>query len=208
MFELFLQAFAADADDNHHIDASLLTKLVEREFGVCVPSEIKEFWTKFGSGYFGNRMLYFFGDGAASESRDSLIEWNQKNFWPQVYPAPKDGGPVFFAETCFGDQLGFRWEGDNCLYILFCVDTFDAFVIAKSGTELFDQVLADRYSLVEGDRYDAVLNKLGPLQKGMHYAPFVSPMVGGTGDAENFCLESPNAHFRTAIATYQALHAK
>ena len=155
-------------------------------------------------GYFGDRVLYFFGDGAG-EPRESLLDWNRKDYWRDVYPVPRDGGPIFFAETCFGDQLGFRREDSGELvYILFSVDTFDAFCVARGEGHLFEEVLTNRYALLDDHRYDAVRAALGLLPAGMHYAPLLSPLVGGEGSADNFCLETPNVHFRTAIATYVA----
>lgn len=204
MFEKFSHAFSPETGSRGVIDVPALTKFIETDLGVRCPIELIEFWKAFGSGYFGGRILYFFGDGNSSEPRDSFMAWNKKDFWPLIYPTPKNGGPVFFAESCYGEQLGFRWEGENCVFILFSVDTFEAFVIAKNGTELFDSLLVDKYAILDEQRFDAVLARLGPLQSGMHYSPLISPMVGGSGSAENFCFETPNVHFRTAIATFQS----
>lgn len=132
------------------------------------------------------------------------MSWNEKDFWRDIYPPPSEGGPVFFAETCFGDQLGFRWEDNQCTYIVFCIDTFEAFLISRDGAELFNTVLADRMALVDPAHYGSACARLGTLPLGMHYAPIVSPMLGGAGEANNFCLETPNVHFRTAVATYKA----
>ncbi len=203
-FERFSNVFPREPATHKPVDVRLLLQFID-DLQVNVPQELVEFWEIQGSGYFGARDLYFFGDGRESQPRDSFQVWNAKDFWVDVYPRPADGGPVFFAETCFGDQLGFRWEKGACIYTLFSVDTFDAFVVAASGRELFEQVLVDRSALVDPDRLKAVERSLGPLTPGMHYAPLVSPMLGGDGSADNFAFETPNVHFRTAIETYKAI---
>jgi len=204
MFKHFAKAFPVDAIGHAAVNSSVVSDFVQTELGVKVPVEIRKFWNEQGSGYFGERALYFFGDGSKEQPRDSLMSWNGKDFWREIYPSPREGGPVFFAETCFGDQLGFRWEDNQCLYILFCIDTFDAFLISRDGAELFNTILADRMSLLDEARYKSVCGHFGSLPLGMHYAPIVSPMVYGTGELENLCLETPNVHFRTALATFKA----
>jgi len=205
MFEKFSLAFPSVTNVKNTIDTRALINFVETELGVSVPREVIAFWEDIGAGYFGDKVLYVFGDESVKQPRDSFKDWNKKDFWQLVYPSPKDGGPVFFAETCFGDQLGFRWDGDQLIYILFCVDTFEAFAVAENGTELFEYLLSDRHALLDKQRFIAVHERLGPLQNGMHYAPIVSPMLGGQGDVENFCFETPNVHFRTAISNFVSI---
>lgn len=200
MFEDFLKAFPQESKLS--VDCDSFSSKVENELGCIIPGEIKDFWKEVGCGYFGDRVLYFFceQDGAA---RDSLLTWNQKDFWRSIYPSPADGGPVFFAETCFGDQLGFRWEKTGeVVYILFSIDTFDAFSVTRGSGNLFSRILTDRYALLDESRYDAVRAMLGPLETGMHYAPIINPMIGGSADPSNFAFETPNVHFRTATATF------
>jgi hypothetical protein len=206
MFERFLSTFPI-AGANAPVNADSLAGIAESDLGVSIPNELKAFWSQVGSGYFGEKVLYFFGDGVSQQPRDSFIDWNKKDFWQGVYPPAKDGGPVFFAETCFGDQVGFRIEGGRYIYIMFCVDTFDAFVIAKSGMEFFEYLITDKYALLDEARFDAISNKFGSLQLGMHYAPIVSPLLGGSGEIDNFGLKTPNIHFRTAIANFSIVNA-
>ena len=206
MFERFSRAYPGDLHGNSPVDAEALASFSREALGVQTPAELLLFWRNVGSGYFGDRILYFFGDGAQAMPRDSYQQWNTKNFWRDVYPPPDQGGPVFFAETCFGDQLGFRWEQSSLVFVLFSVDTFEAFRVAENGNELFDVVLASQDSLIDDGRYRATRERLGFLRDGMHYAPLLSPLVGGSGAADNMCLETANVHFRTAIATYQAIH--
>lgn len=205
MFEEFLKAFPREHEFSTSVDWASLADQIRSELGCVVPEEVKTFWREVGAGYFGDRVLYFFGDRVEGAARDSLLAWNEKNFWRNVYPPPQDGGPVFFAETCFGDQLGFRREkSGEVVYVLFSVDTFDAFSVVRGEGKLFSQILTNRYALLDESRYDAVRSALGIPAAGMHYAPLISPMLGGAGAAENFRLETPNVHFRTAIAIFLA----
>lgn len=208
MFEKFIVAYPPELVKKEPIDVDQMSRFVETELGVSLPREVKSFWDTVGSGYFGSRVLYVFGDGFIVQPRDSFQDWNKKDFWPSVYPAPKDGGPVFFAETCFGDQLGFRWEGTTCVYVLFCIDTFEGFALSKSGSQLFGNLLAEKYALLDEDCFRTAFQHLGPLETGMHYAPIVSPMLGGGSNAGNFCFETPNVHFRTSIATFYAKQSR
>ncbi len=204
MFEKFKSAFPAE-QSKISVDTHSMTRFAGEKLRVKVPAALVSFWDELGSGYFGDRMLYFFGDEVAMRQRDTFQEWNTKDFWSKVYPSPHEGGPVFFAETCFGNQLGFRWEGEQLVYVLFCIDTFEAFVIAGSDNEFFDEVLGDRYAFEEKDRVHEIRNALGALKDGMHYAPLVSPLVGGENKVGNICMETANVHFRLAIATYEAV---
>lgn len=202
MFERFIQVFPKEVNGEGLEDSASISDLIELELRVPVPKKLAQFWENVGVGYFGERMIYFFGGDSDSAARDSLLAWNTKDFWEAVYPPPAQGGPVFFAENCFGDQIGFRWSDGKPIYILFLVDTFESFVIATSDDEFFEVLMTDRYSLVDEDRYRAVFDKLGPLKTGMHYAPLVSPILGGGGSSDNFCFETPIVHFRTSIQTF------
>jgi hypothetical protein len=204
-FAAFEKAFPPEGGRGLRVNADELRSFVKQELRVSVPAELYDFWVIMGSGYFGRRDLYFFGDGHRVQARDSFQEWNTKDFWADVYPPPSEGGPVFFAETCFGDQLGFRWESSRVNFVLFTVDTFDAFVVAQDGQDLFARVLCDRFALVDKERLEMVSAQLGELQTGMHYAPIVSPMLGGDSSPGNFSFETPNVHFRTAVQTYRGI---
>lgn len=201
MFEAFTSANPPEHGLTFDIAAADLERYIADQ-GVAVPPVLAQFWREARAGYYGDRMLYVFGSGAPGEPRDSLQEWNGKDYWKALYPAPAEGGPIFFAETCFGDQIGFRWDGGQCIYLLFLIDTIESFVIANEDAQLFGGVLRDRYALVDRARYEGVRGKLGPLQTGMHYAPIVSPMLGGGGEVDNFAFETPKVHFTTAIYAY------
>jgi hypothetical protein len=134
-----------------------------------------------------------------------LIKWNQADFWPDLLDAPGDGGPVFFAETCFGDQLGFRVEKGEDDAVHFAVDTIELFVVADRFSDLFTTVLSEPHALVDARRLERLRSKLSPVPDGMHYSPIVSPLVGGSDKTSNFHFESPNVHLRSSLAVYQAV---
>lgn len=191
---------------NESINTDVLVNNIKIEFSVSIPEALILFWKEFGSGYFADKILYVFGD-SNQQPRDSFITWNTKDFWQKIYPSVKDGGPLFFAETCFGDQIGFRQEEGEVIFILFCVDTFESYIISKNSDEFFSEILSDKYCLLDEGLYKAVFKKLGEIEIGMHYAPIVSPLFGGKGDVENFAFETPNVHFRSAVANYIALNS-
>jgi len=204
MSERFLSTFPPEGSAPIPVNHDQLTSFTTKHLRVEVPQELQSFWRNVGSGYFGDRALHVFG--SATQHRDSYDIWNTKDFWPEIYPPPEHGGPVFFAETCFGAQLGFRWENGQCIYVLFVIDTFEAFRVASTGDELFEHVLSDRFALMDEAHWAGATQRFGTLSAGMHFAPIVSPLVGGTGSPGNLCQESANVHFRTAIATYRAVN--
>jgi hypothetical protein len=205
-FQKFLEIFPPEQESHALVEVSKLVQAIESEYGIAVPRDLISLWEEVGSGYFGKKEIYVFGT-VEGMARESFLEWNNKDFWRDVYPLPKDGAPLFFAETCFGDQIGFRWDGENCVIVLFAVDTFEAFVLANSIEDLFLNVLSNRYALVDEQRLNGVWKSLGDLPDGMHYAPIISPMLGGTGELSNFAVETPNVHLRTAVATFKAVQS-
>jgi hypothetical protein len=126
--------------------------------------------------------------------------------WRDLFPPPSQGGPVFIAETCFGDQLGFRWDGDRCLFILFSMDLFDSFVLSESPDGFFSDVLGRRGSILEEEVLGGVKRRLGRVRDGMHYVPIVSPMVGGSARPDNYILGRRRVHLVDSIALFRSLH--
>ena len=116
----------------------------------------------------------------------------------------KEGGPIFFAENCFGNQLGFRWHDGRAIGYLLDVDTFEAFTAAETLAHLFDDVLINRYALTDPRLLAGVRDLLGTVPDDTHYAPLVSPLVGGRLVPQNYQLETANVHLRTSIATWEA----
>jgi len=203
-FARFLAAYPPEANSPRPVDAPSLAAHVRRQFGMAVPKALTEFWSSVGSGYFGDRELYFFGDGAAAGPRDPLIAWNRMDVWDDIFP-DKAERPLLFAETFCGDQLGFRHVGRQCWVELLAIDTFQIFIITEDFDELFTAILIERSALAEEEAYKNMRRHLGPLPDGVHYAPILSPLAGGTTDPDNHHFETPNVHVRTSLATYQAL---
>ncbi|MNM39929.1 hypothetical protein D3C81_507190 [compost metagenome] len=204
-FLKFKNAFPRSEREKIAVDSSIISLFSRDILGVDLPADIASFFDELGGGYFGGNDLYFFCDGKEEMSRDSFQEWNGKDFWRDIFPPSADGGPVFFAETSFGDQIGYRLVDGEYIYIIFLIDAFESFVIAKNGSELFENVLTERFALVDERRLIGMEKNYGRLKEGMHFAPIVSPLLGGKGNVENFCMETPNVHFRTAIATFKSI---
>ena len=115
----FLSAFPPDSENHLAMDGHALAAEVSRSFSVEVPQPLIDFWSKAGAGYFGDRTLYVFGTDASHLPRHSLCEWNQQSFWREVFPEPQEGGPLFFAETCLGEQVGVRFSAGGEVPLLF-----------------------------------------------------------------------------------------
>jgi hypothetical protein len=202
-FDRFLAAFPPGR--LRTVDSVALASDVRSTFGVEIPPELIEFWTQVGCGAFADGELYFFGrDG--DESRESLAEWNSQTFWRDVFPAPTDGGPLFFAETCFGDQIGFRHRPDGaCVPVLFVPATVELFVMAPEFGPLFAEVLTVRDAVTDPEHLAAAKQGVGPLPSGQWYCPIVSPLVGGTAKPDNYMVMSPKAFVVVSIAEWRAL---
>src|SRR5437870_13900527 len=99
-FERFSVIFPQE--EKYPVVAERMEQKVLSAFGIGTPKALLEFWNSFGAGYFGERELYFFSEGD-DKARDSLFEWNQKDFWNDVLPIWSAGRPLFFAETSFGE---------------------------------------------------------------------------------------------------------
>lgn len=190
-FSGFRRAFAADPDFHLDIDADELAMNLSMVLGIETPSPLVDFWREIGGGYFGNRRLHVFGD--------AVLEWNTLPYWRRIFPPAKTGGPVFFAETCFGLQIGFRWKGDAAVGCLFDIDTMTPYPVDGDLEQILEREFCDPELL------ESVSARLGPLPKGMHYAPIVTPLVGGRLDADNYKLETPGVHLRTTFATWESL---
>ncbi len=201
-FDRFKNAFPQTT--HFPVIAQQMETRIAAEFGIPSPKLLLEFWNTFGCGYFGKKELYFFGTGE-DNARDSLIDWNKKDFWKDVMPAWNQGRPLFFAETCFGEQIGFRFVNKIVRAVLYIVDTNEIFVLSDNFDELYTNILSTSDGVTDPHRLNTVQQRLGALPFGSHYAPIDSPLVGGSGEASNFSIQTPNTHFRTAIATYLAI---
>jgi hypothetical protein len=202
-FDRFLAAFPPHR--LRPVDAGSLVAEVRAAFGVDVPPDLAAFWGEVGSGPFADGELYVFGRDA-DEARESIADWNRQAFWRDVLPAPSGGGPLFFAETCFGDQLGFRYRQDGtCIPVLFALATVELFVMASDFGRLFPEVLTDRFAVLDPEHLAAARQGVGPLSAGQWYCPIVSPLVGGSARPHNFTAMTPKAVAVATVAEWQAL---
>jgi hypothetical protein len=187
------------------VDADALASDVRAALGVAVPADLVAFWRDVGSGSFADGELYFFGQEETA-THESLVSWNRQPFWRDLLPVPNEGGPVFFATTCFGDQLGFRYKPDGkCLPVLFSLATVESYILAPEFGRLFQEVLTDRYAVTDPEHLLAARQGVGELPAGKWYCPIVSPLVGGSASAGNFMAMTPKAFAATTIAEWLAL---
>jgi hypothetical protein len=203
-FPEFLCAFP-DVDGGLQINGAELASRVQQEFRIVIPEVLVAFWSQVGAGYFADGEIYFFGD-ASKDGRDCLITWNKMDFWSTIFPPPREGGPFFFAETCFGAQLGFRSDCGKAVGCLFEVDMLETLRVSDDLESMFKTTLADRHVFCDSGLLNSVKKLLGSSRGGMHYAPIMSPQVGGRPVPENYHFETPNVHLRTSIATWKATH--
>jgi hypothetical protein len=203
-FSRFLRCYPPDRGLGATVDVESLARDVRTHFKVRVPPALLDFWAQVGAGSFADGELTFFGDGRKRLDRDSLVAWNQIDDWAKILPRPSRGGPLFFAETCFGDQLGFVCEAGVYRAILFGLDNFAIRYVGRPFDRLFRRVLSERHALVDARRLRQLRRKLGPLPRGMHYAPIVSPLLGGSDDPRNFHFETAHDHLVSALAAFKA----
>lgn len=205
-FSAFVGSFPPTADVVG-VDADALAKEARTAFDVRLPALLVDLWRECGAGYFGSDgELCLFAD-KRHRGRASLLEWNSEPFWAEVFPKPNAGGPLFFGETAFGDQLGFRWEGGRCRFVLFVVDCFDLLMMTEDAEEFFFHLLPDRSALFEPGLYEEVRSRLGPPPRGMHYVPAVSPSTGGSQSSENYLLGPARVHVIDAILLQRSVRS-
>ena len=200
-FKSFLAAYPPVPDQTQPIDGVSLAEAVEERFGIAVPGVLQLFWLRAGAGVFGGGELYIFGDLASGLPGPEIIEWNASPWWRSVYAAPGKGGPFFFGQTPFGDQLGFRWQDGVALPELFVPDTMEVFLLGKDLDELLHELLGSPGALCDLERLYRATQQCGIVPPGQHFVPDVSPLHGGTDDS--FHVETPQAHMTRAIADWK-----
>lgn len=205
-FRSFLAAYPPTPGQTHPIDGVSLAEAIEEQFGVAVPGALQLFWLRVGAGAFGGGEIYIFGDAGSSLPGPEILEWNSALWWRSVYSTPKDGGPFFFGQTPFGDQLGFRWHGKVALPELFMPDTMEVFLLGKDLDELLGELLVAPGALCDSERLARAAKQCGPLPPGQHYTPDVSPLRGGTD--ESFHITTAVDHVTTAISGWEAIQAR
>lgn len=185
------------------VDPKVLADTLSLEFHIPLPPELAEFYQLNGAGYFGENEVCLLGLESRPGGREDLVTWNKHGFWEEIFPKPEDGGPLFFAETCFGDQIGFRWENGVCIPMLFCVETFESFRIGETLQQALAITLADP-DFLDRKLTAKLVDKLGHLPSGSHYAPIVSPLMGGSDAPDNFDILPASLHLKLALATFKA----
>lgn len=204
-FRRLLDKYKTNPNEHRPVNGDELAIAIQSRFGIAVPTVLVDFWTECGVGYFGEHDLYFFGNPPEDMPRDSIIEWNSKDFWSQLFPPPAEGGPFFFGETCFGRQIGFVLEDQRYKGYLFDVDTMKSYHIADPLDLVFTDVLPAKFPIFNKELYAHFISEGHPVESGMHYAPIVSLLVGGAFEPANYHQEAPNVHLRTTIATWEKI---
>ncbi|MGD0018655.1 MAG: SMI1/KNR4 family protein [Candidatus Limnocylindrales bacterium] len=205
-FRSFLAAYPPIPGQTHPVDGVSLAEAIEERFGISVPAALQLFWLRVGAGSFGGGEIYIFGDAGSGLPGPEVLEWNAAPWWRSVYSPPKQGGPFFFGQTPFGDQLGFRWQGTVALPELFMPDTMEVFLLGRDLDELLGELLVAPGALCDSERLARAAKQCGPIPPGQHYAPDVSPLRGGTD--ESFHVATAEAHMTTAISGWEAIQAR
>jgi hypothetical protein len=200
-FSGFLKAFPPDPSLHRPIEGLELRSALQSQLGASVPEPLIEFWSEVGSGFFGDRELYVFG---LDEPKGNLVAWNGLKHWRDIFPSPADGGPVFFAETCMGVQIGYRWEAGRPIGVLFDLDAFDMFGATGSFEGFLARDLASRDALPDVSILGPIKKALGGLEEGQHYSPLVSPRIGGSSSPDNYQVEDRLVHLVTSLAMWKA----
>lgn len=204
LLDTFLKEYPPETP--HPVDGATFAAAITEAFGVEVPRSLTSFWNRAGTGYYSGRELYFFNPDGQVDSQRTLLGWNHLACWRDVLVPPSEGGPVFVAETCVGDQIGFRYASDGeCKAVLFAIDTCELFVMTPNFDELIPHLLAEPHTIVDPDLLSALRQTLGPLPGDSHYAPIVPPLAGGSFDPRNYHIETATVHVKTAIATWKSL---
>ena len=205
-FRSFLDAYPPTPGQTHPVDGVSLGEAIEERFAIAVPGTLQLFWLRVGAGVFGGGEIYIFGDAGSEFPGPEVLAWNHAAWWRSVYTSPKAGGPFFFGQTPFGDQLGFRWQGGIALPELFMPDTMEVFLLGKDLDELLGELLVAPGALCDLEKLARVAARCGPLPPGQNYAPDVSPLRGGTDEA--FHIETAEAHVRQAVDEWELLQAR
>jgi hypothetical protein len=200
-FRSFLAAYPPVAGMTRQLDGVSLAEAIEERFGIDVPGALQFFWLRVGAGAFGDNELYIFGDDTAGLPGPTILEWNSVAPWRPLYPEPSDGGPFYFAQTPFGDQLGFRWQKNVAVPELFVPESVESFVLAADLDELLCDLLVTPGALCESDGLAQARGQLGSIPPDQHYVADPSPNGKPAG---TFHVEPAEAHLTGAISRWRA----
>lgn len=199
-FSEFKAAFPQNDTELELVPSSLVNR-IEQHFGIAIPEKLVEFWGELGGGYFGDRELLFFGEGGVR----NIFSWNEEQTWGEIFPRPENGGPFFFAETCFGDQIGFRWKNGKPIIVLFVINVFESYIMTDDCGVFFEEILGKNTEIFDRSLFEKLRGYLGKLSTNCHYAPIVSFLVGGSDARENFHQEPARVHLITTLATFRSI---
>jgi len=85
-------------------------------------------------------------------------------------------------------------------------DTMEVFLLGRDLDELLGELLVAPGALCDSQRLDRATAQCGPLPPGGHYAPDVSPLLGGMD--ESFHVDTAEAHVRKAITEWETTRAR
>jgi hypothetical protein len=196
-FRSFMAAYPPVEGMTRQLDGVSLAEVIEERFGIDVPGTLQFFWLRVGAGAFGDSELFVFGDDEAGLPGPRLLEWNAAAPWLAVYPEPSKGGPFYFAQTPFGDQLGFRWEKGVALPELFVPETVESFVLAADLDELLCDLLVTPGALCDSEKLAHARSQLGSIPPDKHYVP---DSTYNGHSADTFHVEPAEAHLAAAIS--------
>jgi hypothetical protein len=205
-FKSFLSAYPPAPGLTKPVDGVSLAEAIEEKFAITVPGALQLFWLRVGAGVYGNGEICIYGDPGSGLPGPEVIAWNGAPWWRSVYAPPAKGGPFFFGQTPFGDQLGFRWHENVALPELFMPDTMEVFLLGKDIDELLHELLAAPGALCDLERLHRATRQCGQIPPGQHFVPDVSPLRGGMDDS--FHIETPEAHVTRAVAEWNAIQKR
>jgi hypothetical protein len=84
-------------------------------------------------------------------------------------------------------------------------NSFDSFRLASSAGEFINIIMSDAELVTLCGTVYPLIDALGEVRPGYHYAPFVSPMFGGSMSPDNWSVAPVRAHLATCVAEFDAV---
>lgn len=175
---------------------------VLRHFHITLPDDLCGLLKRVGAGYSTQQELLVFG---SERSPRSLVEWNHAISHLGIYPKPQNGGPLWLAENCIGMQYGVRKEGDQWIYIAFDPHTFETYKLANDAATFMVILFSDSELVALAGEIYPIREALGALHSTQHYAPYVSPLLGGSMNPSNWSIAPARVHLVLCYEEFKAL---